>query len=164
MITCILENGDKPGFRHIVVGAVIVKDNKVLLEKRGTFKGRPILESGKWAIVGGFLDRGETIEEGLKREVFEETNLKVEDLKLLHVNDNPKRPNDNNRQNVSIVFIATPLTDELIETEEAPELRWFDLDRLPAKEEFAFDHYDELTLYKKHLKYNLPLPIIGKPF
>ena len=161
MITCILENGDKPGFRHIVVGAIIVKNGKVLLEKRGTFNGRPILESGKWAIVGGFLDRDETLKEGLKREIFEETGLKIKNLRLLHINDSPKRPNDNSRQNVSMVFVATPLTNKLTKTEEAPDLQWFDLDNLPSKEEFAFDHYKELVLYKKYLKENFSVPVIS---
>ena len=161
MITCILENGDKPGLRHIVTGAIIVKDGKVLLEKRGTFKGRPMLESGKWAIVGGFLDRNETIKEGIKREIFEETGLKVKSLKLLHICDNPFRPNDNGRQNVSIIFTADLLTTKLTPSEESPELKWFDLGKLPPKSEFAFDHFKEIQLYKKYLKKNFLLPQIG---
>lgn len=161
MITCILENGDKPGFRHVVTGALIIKNKKILLEKRGTYNGKPILESGKWAIVGGFLDRDETIIEGIKREIHEETGLEVEKIKLLHINDNLKRPNDNDRQNVSVIFTAEPLTNKIVTTEEAPELRWFDLENLPPKEKFAFDHLDEIDLYKKFLKENFPIPVVG---
>ncbi len=39
-------------------------------------------ETGKWELLGGGLDHGETPQEGLKREVFEETGLKVHSVAL----------------------------------------------------------------------------------
>lgn len=159
MINCSFENGDKVGLRHLVVGVIITKDNKVLLSKRGTFNGKPILESGKWSLIGGFVDRDETLIEAAKREVKEETGWTIDNLKLFNIVDSPHRPNDNGRQNVSMVFIADAVSQIQITTEEVTDLKWFDLNNLPAKKEIAFDHSDALELYKNYLKKKLPLPI-----
>ena len=55
------------------VGAVIFNNEKVLLVKRGKEPGY-----GKWSIPGGAVELGETLKEGLLREVKEETGLQVE--------------------------------------------------------------------------------------
>ena len=55
------------------VGAIILKDDKILLVKRGAEPG-----IGKWSIPGGSMEFGETMEEAVKREVKEETGLDVE--------------------------------------------------------------------------------------
>ena len=54
------------------------KDNKILLVKRAFNPGK-----GTWNLPGGFLELGETFEEGAKRELKEETNLNGEVVKLL---------------------------------------------------------------------------------
>ena len=161
MISCTFEKGNTTHLRHVVTGAIIVKDGKVLLEKRGTFNGKPILEQGKWAIIGGFLDFDENLENGIRREVREETGYEVDNLELLHINDHPDRPNDSNRQNVAMIYIARPVSQVDVKTEEVTELKWFSLDELPPKEDIAFDQYDELVLYKKYLKKKFPIPVVG---
>jgi mutator protein MutT len=55
------------------VGAVIFNNEKVLLVKRGKEPGY-----GKWSIPGGAVELGETLKEGLLREIMEETGLQVE--------------------------------------------------------------------------------------
>jgi 8-oxo-dGTP diphosphatase len=65
MITCIFEDGGKGSKRHVTVDGIIVKDNKILLVKRGDNVTNP----NKYALPGGFLDRDETLKEGVKREV-----------------------------------------------------------------------------------------------
>lgn len=72
MITCIFENNNKTSLRHVTVNAIIVKNNQILLGKRGTLNGKPILESGKWGLLGGFFGRDENLEQAVKREVMEE--------------------------------------------------------------------------------------------
>jgi 8-oxo-dGTP diphosphatase len=62
------------------VGAVIFEGQKVLLVKRGR---EPAL--GEWSIPGGCVDLGETLEQALIREVYEETHLQVEVLALVKV-------------------------------------------------------------------------------
>jgi ADP-ribose pyrophosphatase YjhB (NUDIX family) len=161
MITCHFENGDKAGLRHVVVGVIIIKDKKVLLSKRGTYNGKPILESGKWSLIGGFVDRDENLIGTAKREVMEETGWTIDDVRLFNIIDNPQRPRDNERQNVSIIFLANAVHQTPIITEEVTDLKWFDLDHLPLEKKIAFDHNDSLVLYKKYLKKKFPLPIFG---
>src|SRR3989339_489162 len=160
MITCTFENNNKASLRHITVNAIVLKNNRVLLGKRGTFKGKPILESGKWGLLGGFFGRDENLIKAVKREVMEESGWKINDLKLFRINDNPNRPHED-RQNVDIIFIANAVKQIKTSDEEVSKLQWFDLDKLPKKEEVAFDHGDSLELYKKYLKEKFPLPILG---
>jgi ADP-ribose pyrophosphatase YjhB (NUDIX family) len=161
MITCAFENGDEVGLRHVVVSTIIFRKGKVLLEKRGLCKGKPMLEFGKWALIGGFLDRDELLTDAVKREAMEETGLEVTNLKLFRIIDNPVRSNDNNRQNVAFIFTSEVIDYNPVENEEVSELKWFDLDQLPPKEEIAFDFYETLEMYKKYLKENFTLPLLG---
>jgi 8-oxo-dGTP diphosphatase len=65
------------------VGAVIICNRKILLEKR---KGEP--GRGKWSIPGGLVELGESAEYTLIREVEEETNLEVKKPELIDVVSN----------------------------------------------------------------------------
>ncbi len=57
MLTCIFENNNKTSLRHVTVNAIVIKDNQILLGKRGKFKGKPIPEFGKWGFRRKFLGR-----------------------------------------------------------------------------------------------------------
>ncbi len=160
MITCTFENKNSTSLRHLTVNAIVIRDNQVLLGKRGAFKGKPLLESGKWGLLGGFFDRDENLTQAVKREVMEESGWEINNLKLFHINDNPHRPKED-RQNVDIIFIANAVKQIKTSDEEVSQLQWFDLNKLPAKEEMAFDHGDSIALYKKYLKENFPLPVLG---
>ncbi|MEM3613618.1 MAG: NUDIX domain-containing protein, partial [Candidatus Bathyarchaeia archaeon] len=65
------------------VGAIIICDGKILLEKR---KGEP--GRGKWSVPGGLVELGERAEDAVIREVKEETGLVVADPELIDVVDN----------------------------------------------------------------------------
>lgn len=160
MITCYFENNDKVHLRHVVINTIIVKDNKILLEKRGTYNGKPILENGKWGLVGGFLDRDETLIEGAKREAREETGWEIDNLQLLRINDSPHRRMED-RQNIAAIFIAKATKRIPTSSEEVTSLKWFSLDELPPKEQIAFDHADALDLYIKYLKMKFSIPVLG---
>ncbi|QQG43983.1 MAG: NUDIX hydrolase [Candidatus Roizmanbacteria bacterium] len=160
MLTCYFENNNKTSLRHVTVNAVVVKGSQVLLGKRGTYEGKPILESGKWALLGGFFGRDENLKEAVKREVMEESGWEIEDLQLLRINDNPNRPKED-RQNVDIIFFAKAAKQVKETDEEVKELRWFDLGALPPKEEIAFDHGEDLELYKKYLNEKILIPVLG---
>lgn len=58
-----------------------------------------------WALPGGFVDVGETVEEAVVREAYEETGLSITDLWLIGVYSNPNR--DPRFHTVSIAFGAT---------------------------------------------------------
>jgi 8-oxo-dGTP diphosphatase len=65
------------------VGAVIILEGKILLEKRKNAPGK-----GKWSIPGGLVELGESTEQAVVREVKEETGLEVEEPCLIDVVNN----------------------------------------------------------------------------
>lgn len=162
MITCYFENNNKAkkGLRHITVNAIVIHENKILLGKRGTVEGKVMLESGKWGLIGGFFDRDENLVQAVKREVFEESGCEINEVTLFRINDNPNRPKED-RQNVDIIFSANLVKQIPKKDEEVTHLEWFPLNRLPPMEEMAFDHGDDIMLYKKYLMKNHPLPLFG---
>ena len=74
-------------------------DGRILLIRR---KNEPF--KGAFALPGGFVDLGETVEAGCRREVREETGLSVGDLTLVGVYSEPGR--DPRGHTVSVVFLA----------------------------------------------------------
>ena len=149
MIKCKFRPEDQETeLRHLTVAAIIVRAGKVLLSKRGYYKGHPIGEFGKWTLAGGYLDKDETSVQGLEREAMEEVGCKLTNIKLLRIVDAPIRPNEN-KQNVTFVFVADFVSQIEFENEEVLEQKWFDLDDLPPQAMIAFDHYDDLMLYKE---------------
>ena len=99
--------------RHSVSVAAAIFDESgenVLLIKRR--------DNGKWEPPGGVLELDETIEEGLRREVREETGLDVEPVALTGVYKNM------NRGIVALVFRCKITGGELTTTDEASAFRW----------------------------------------
>jgi 8-oxo-dGTP diphosphatase len=62
------------------VGGVVIRDQRALLIRRGS---APL--EGEWSIPGGMLEIGETIFEGVQRELLEETAIEVKVLDLIEV-------------------------------------------------------------------------------
>lgn len=62
------------------VGGVVIENGRALLIRRG---GEPL--KGQWSIPGGTLETGETLEEGTRREMEEETGLRVRIVELIEV-------------------------------------------------------------------------------
>ena len=128
MINCTFENGNKASLRHAIIDALVLQDNKILLVKRS---GK-LLEGGKWAVVGGFVDRDENLYQTVEREVREETGYKVKNITFLYVMHSPDAPGED-RQNIKFVFFCTA-TDKVGEHDwEESETKWFDIDKLPAQ-------------------------------
>ncbi len=142
MIKCIFEDGGEGYLRHVCVDVLVLKDRKILLVKR---TGK-LLEGGKWGLVGGFVGRGETLIQAVEREIEEETGLKVKNITHLRVKDSPDRPKED-RQNIAFVYYCEAVEKVGQKDWESDEVKWFDLNDLPPKEEIAFDHYDDVKLY-----------------
>jgi len=68
------------------VGAVVVDGERVLLVQRGHEPSK-----GKWSLPGGILELGESLAEGVAREVLEETGLVVEIIELVELLDRVHR-------------------------------------------------------------------------
>jgi len=155
MINCTFENGNKASLRHVVIDALVLKDEKLLLVKRVD----KLLEGGKWALVGGFADRDENLLETVEREIKEETGYTVKDITFLCVRHNPDRPHED-RQNISFVFFCTAL-DKVGESDwEVTDQQWFAFDKLPDKDMIAFDHMKNIELYQRYLNNEITIPLL----
>ena len=97
-----------------------------------------------WAIPGGFVDYGESVEDAVRREMKEETNLELEDLEQFHVYSDPNR--DPRSHTICTVFLARG-RGELRAGDDAGDARVFGPDDLPPAAELAFDHHRILNDY-----------------
>jgi ADP-ribose pyrophosphatase YjhB (NUDIX family) len=120
------------------VGAVIVKENRVLLIRRGT---PPLL--GEWSLPGGVLECGETLREAVAREAREETGLAVEPGEMLGVYERVIRDDEGRVRYhyVLIDFLCRAAGGNLKAGSDAADVRWFTLDELPALN-LAYDAND----------------------
>ncbi|MBW2108265.1 MAG: NUDIX hydrolase [Deltaproteobacteria bacterium] len=71
-----------PGVPRVGVGAFVFKDDRVLLVKRGRPPGK-----GLWAIPGGLVNLGETLQEAAERELREETSVVIRARAPIHAFD-----------------------------------------------------------------------------
>lgn len=155
MITCRFENGNPANLRHVVVHAIVEKDGALLLGKRTG----DMLESGKWGLPSGFLNRDETASEGVLRELLEETGWEGEIVSLFRINTRPDRPAED-RQNVAIEFIVRPLRKTGEPDRENSKIEWVPIENLFPFDKFAFDHGDTIRLYLEYRRNPYPLPIL----
>ncbi len=98
-----------------------------------------------WALPGGFVDYGETLEQAAVREALEETSLQVKLISQFHAYSDPRR--DPRGHTISVVFIAKA-SGEPRAADDAQETGIFQADALPVL--LAFDHRQILTDYFSH--------------
>ena len=112
-----------PGSNVIILN----KQNEILLQKR---------HDGFWGLPGGLMDLGESIEEVARREVFEETGLVVENLKLLNIFSGSKYhlklKNGDELYSVTAVYYTKDVSGDLkIDYSESEKIQYFSIDNLP---------------------------------
>jgi len=113
----------------LTVDTVIIYLGKLILIRR---KNPPF--QGHFALPGGFVEVGETVETAAVREAKEETGLDVEIIKLLGVYSEPSR--DPRGHTVSVIFLAVG-RGNLKAGSDASETGLFGMNDIP---ELAFDH------------------------
>ncbi len=99
-----------------------------------------------WALPGGFVDYGESLEEAAEREAYEETSLRVKLLRQFHTYSQPDR--DPRRHTITTVFIARAEGVPQA-ADDATHIGVFDLQDLPSP--MAFDHRLILEDYQKEV-------------
>lgn len=129
-VDIIIELGDRPG-RPII-----------LIERRNDPLG--------WALPGGFVDYGESVETAAIREAQEEIGLEVELIEQFHVYSDPNR--DPRQHTLSVVFLATA-TGEPQAADDAKNLDCFESWRIPTT--LCFDHDRILKDYWRYRHYGI---------
>lgn len=95
-----------------------------------------------WAMPGGFVDYGESLENAVQREAKEETGLDIQLIRQFHTYSDPKR--DPRHHTVSTIFIAKAAGKPKA-GDDAKEVGIFTRDTLPSN--IAFDHRQILEDY-----------------
>ena len=111
----------------LVVVAVVTFGSRILLLKRAKEPGK-----GKWALLAGFVERGEDPFAALKREAKEETNLEIRIERVFKVSAFP------DVGMVQLIFEATALNRQLVINDESYEGRFFSWEDMPW-DEMAFE-------------------------
>ena len=125
----------------------IIKNGKLLLQR----KSKGLFGEGKWNGIGGKLKPNEIPEEGVKREVFEETHLKIKNL-FCHGLLNFYFGNKNELDWMVYVFSTNDLEGKETSNEEGI-LEWFSIENIPYKEMWQDDaHWLPLLLKGKKFR------------
>lgn len=159
MITCKFEDGGAGKLRHITVNVLVLNKERthILLARRSAKFSEPNLLTPP----GGFMGRDETATDAALREGLEETGYELQNPTLFRINDNPNRPKED-RQNVDMIFFAEAGDHTSTHDSEITNVQWYELANLPSPAEFAFDHFENVSLLLKFLNTPFQLPVIGK--
>ncbi|MYC32242.1 MAG: NUDIX hydrolase [Chloroflexi bacterium] len=116
---------------------VVERDDRVLFVQRAMPTGY-----GLWSLPGGYVDRGELVEDAAAREVYEETGLQVVTAELIGVFSQAQHPV------VVVAYSATETGGELIAGPECLDLGFFAPDALPP---LAFPRDAEIVRRKRSM-------------
>jgi len=102
---------------HLAANGMIVKGNKILLHHR--------TDCDMWDLPGGGIEKGEDIFQALRREVYEETGLKVKPLRLAGVYQNYRK------EIFVFNFLVKVVSGKLTKNKEADDFKYFNFKKLP---------------------------------
>ena len=126
------------------VGALIFNKNGEL------FLMRSPKWSGLYCLPGGHIEWGETIVEAVRREVKEETNLDVEDLRFHSIQEAIESERYyQNKHFIFIDFVCSAVSDEVVLNEEGTEYAWVDPGDIDRYEIEPYT-YRSIVLYLEH--------------
>ena len=147
MITCSFESGKKVHLRHVTVDAIALNTDQtqLLLIKRAPNMFQP----NKYALPGGFLERDETLAQGVLRELQEETGYIGQILTPFCIVDSLHR--NDGCQNLTFVFLVqVDRQTSQPDPYEISSIHWFPFKKLPPPSQIAFDHHRLINLYLQH--------------
>ena len=109
---------------------ILNQENQLLLGER---KINP--QKGYWDAIGGFVEPEESVEEGAIREVKEESNLDVEIKYILGTLEDVYQ----GKPTFTVALVASVIGGEPEPKDDVAQLKWFDIDQIPADDEIAFE-------------------------
>jgi molecular chaperone GrpE len=126
-------------YPKVIVGAFIFNDKDELFLMKGT------KWHGKYIVPGGKVEMNETLEESLKREVKEEINLDIEDIKLIGLTDGLGLQKAYTKEDNHFVFVDNKAFAKDIKNiklnSEASEYKWLKLEEWLKKDKAKFGPY-----------------------
>ncbi len=127
-----MSNREYPDHPRVGVGAVVLREGRVLLVRRGAEPAQ-----GLWAIPGGGLRLGETLQEGAEREILEETGIVIRAGAPLFTCDSFQRDGEGRLRfhYVIVDMTADYLSGDVKGADDALEARWVspaEIRELPA--------------------------------
>lgn len=154
----VIISADQPAHKPpILTTAAIIE-----VYEQGAFKGLVLIERGKApfgkALPGGKVEYGETVESAIRREMMEEVNLELNDLKQFHVYSEPTR--DFRHHSVEVTYLAKA-TEAPKAGDDAAKAFVVKIEDIPWND-FAFDHAQILRDYLEYKNGNNAL-IMLKP-
>jgi len=126
---------DYPDAPIVGVGAVVIDGTKVLLVRRGQ---EPL--KGQWSLPGGALELGETLQQGVVREVLEETGLTVVPAGIVEILDRITRDENSGRiryHYVLVDFVCHMAAGTLLGASDAQDARWVEREELHQQGEYG---------------------------
>ena len=118
-------NGAYPNCPQVAVGAIVFKEDKVLL----VLRGKPPAEN-LWSIPGGSVELGETLQEATEREIREESGITIRAREPVYTFDVLERDDKGNVRfhYVIVDLVADYVSGELSPGDDAIDVRWFSTD------------------------------------
>ena len=108
------------------IGIIVKKGNKIILQKRKGAHGE-----GMWSLPGGHLEFSESFEDCARREVMEEANIKIKNIRFLCITNDIMK--NDSKHYITIFFEADYDSGELKmnEPDRTEEIGWFDVGQMP---------------------------------
>ncbi len=136
---------------RIGVGVFVIKDNQLLFLKRKGSHGK-----GTWGLPGGHLEFGETLESCAQREVFEETSLKVKNIRFGSITNDIFEQEGKHYITIFMLCDYDEGEAKVMEPEKCENLEWFEWKNAPIplflpiqnlqKQEFNPLHHVGITI------------------
>lgn len=160
-----MTNAEYPDLPRVAVGAVVIHGDRILLVKRGKAPAQ-----GEWAIPGGSVELGETLQAAAEREIYEETGITIEAREVIYTFDSIVMDGDRTRFHYVILdFEASYLAGQPLAGDDVLEAGWFgpgQLETLGVNTR-TLHLLREIGFIKTPVKNCAPRvkrPVISKPF